>query len=95
MWKRYLMWALWPAFLAAGVLEMLVFAMIDPEDMRWMGQAIAWPRQAIYSLGFFVMWAVTAVASGLSLLLSQSGESVNRGGRAARGTPKSDPNQAP
>ena len=37
MWKLNLMWVLWPAFLAAGVLEMLVFAVIDPEDMRWMG----------------------------------------------------------
>jgi hypothetical protein len=90
MWKRYLMWALWPAFLAAGVLEMLVFALIDPEELRWMGQAITWPRQAIYSLGFFVLWAVTAVASALSLLLSQSGESVNREGRSAMHSPEKD-----
>ena len=25
---------LWPAFLIAGVLEMLVFAVVDPEDLR-------------------------------------------------------------
>jgi hypothetical protein len=49
MWKLKLMWVMWPAFLAAGVLEMLVFAVIDPEDMRWMGQSLAWPRQAVYS----------------------------------------------
>jgi len=83
MWRWHLMWVLWPAFLAAGVLEMLVFAMIDPEDMRWMGQGITLPRQAIYSLGFFLLWTVTAVASALSLLLSQSGDSVNRDGRLA------------
>ena len=83
MWKLHLMWVLWPAFLAAGVLEMLVFAAIDPEDMRWMGQSLTWPRQAIYSLGFFVMWGLTAVASSLSLMLSRSGESVNLEGEAA------------
>jgi hypothetical protein len=83
MWKLHLMWVLWPAFLAAGVLEMLVFAVIDPEDMRWMGQSLTWPRQAIYSLWFFVLWGVTALASSLSLLLSRSGESVNLEGEAA------------
>ena len=83
MWKLNLMWVLWPAFLAAGVLEMLVFAVIDPEDMRWMGQYLSWPRQAIYSLGFFILWGVTALASSLSLLLSRSGELVNLVGEAA------------
>ena len=28
---------LWPAFLFAGVLEMMVFAVIVPHDMRWFG----------------------------------------------------------
>ena len=83
MWKLNLMWVLWPAVLAAGVLEMVVFAVIDPQDIRWMGQSIIWPRQAIYSLGFFVFWGMTAVASSLSLLLSRSGESVNLAGEAA------------
>jgi len=83
MWKLKLMWVLWPSFLAAGVLEMLVFAVIDPEDMRWMGHSLAWPRQAVYSVGFFVLWAWTAMASGLSLLLSRPRESVNLAGEAA------------
>ena len=30
MWTQRLMWIAWPAFLMAGVLEMLVFAMVDP-----------------------------------------------------------------
>ena len=28
---------LWPAFVMAGVLEMLVFALVDPAGLRWMG----------------------------------------------------------
>ena len=31
MWAQRLMWILWPAFLAAGVLEMLVFVLVDGE----------------------------------------------------------------
>ncbi|MEY3654618.1 MAG: hypothetical protein RL739_2788 [Pseudomonadota bacterium] len=84
MWKLKLMWVMWPAFLAAGVLEMLVFAVIDPEDMRWMGQSLAWPRQAVYSVGFFVLWGLTAIASSLSLMLSRSSESVNLAGEAVK-----------
>ena len=30
---------LWPAFLAAGVLDALTFAVVDPDDMRWFGGA--------------------------------------------------------
>ena len=36
---------LWPAFLMAGVLEMLVFAVVDPAELHWFGgPAIGWPR---------------------------------------------------
>ena len=40
MLQQRLMWILWPAFLVGGVLEMLVFAMFDPQDMHWFGQQI-------------------------------------------------------
>ena len=30
---------LWPAFLMAGVIEMLVFAMVDPGDLHWIARA--------------------------------------------------------
>ena len=32
MWTQRLMWIAWPAFLMAGVLEVLVFAFVDPQD---------------------------------------------------------------
>lgn len=31
MWTQRLMWIAWPAFMVAGILEMLVFAMVDPQ----------------------------------------------------------------
>ena len=27
----------WPAFIAACLLELLVFAMVDPQDVTWSG----------------------------------------------------------
>ncbi|WP_439587390.1 hypothetical protein [Hydrogenophaga sp.] len=61
----------WPAFLVAAVLEMVVFAMVDPSDLHWFGQPLQWSRQAIYTVAFFVFWAVAAVSSALTLLLTR------------------------
>lgn len=79
MLARRLMWIAWPAFLVAGVLEMLVFAMVDPSDLHWFGgQPIEWPRQAVYTVSFFVFWGVTMASSALTTLLAMSSVEVNR-----------------
>ena len=53
---------LWPAFLLACVIELLVFALVDPADLRWGGEALALSRQAVYTAGFFVFWVLAAWA---------------------------------
>ena len=77
MLAQRIMWIAWPAFLVAGVLEMLVFGMFDPLDMQWFGQPIEMSRQGIYTLSFFVFWAITAASSALTSLLSMSPLKVN------------------
>lgn len=72
------MWIAWPAFLVAAVLEMLVFAMVDPGDLSWFGQPLDWSRQAVYTVAFFVFWGVTMASSALTTLLSMSPFEVNR-----------------
>ncbi|WP_297401917.1 hypothetical protein [Hydrogenophaga sp.] len=59
----------WPAFLLAAVLEMVVFALVDPGDLHWAGQPLAWSRQAVYTVSFFAFWGVTLASSALSVLL--------------------------
>lgn len=56
MLQQRLMWILWPAFLVAGVLEVGIFAMFDPQDMHWFGQPIEASRQTVYTLSFFALW---------------------------------------
>ena len=71
---------LWPAFLVAGVLEMLVFAVVDPHDLRWFGgPSIDWPAVAIYSVTFLMFWGAIATAGALTALLSLTADEVNRG----------------
>ena len=69
---------LWPAFLVAGVLEMLVFAVVDPHDLRWFGgPSIDWPAVAIYSVTFLMFWGAIATAGALTALLSLTADEVN------------------
>ena len=76
--KRLAMAILWPAFLMAGVLEMLVFAVVDPGELHWFGGAvIAWPAQAIYSVSFLIFWGVISTAGALTALLSVESDTVN------------------
>lgn len=72
------MWIVWPAFLVAGVMEMLVFALVDPGELHWQGHPLELSRQAIYTVAFFFFWAAAVASSALTTLLSLSPFEVNR-----------------
>ncbi len=72
------MWVAWPGFLVAGLLEVLVFAFVDPKDLHWFGHELDLSRQAIYTLAFFAFWALTMLSSALTMLLGLSSAEVNR-----------------
>ena len=62
---------LWPAFLMAGVLEMLVFVVVDPGELRWFGgPPLDWSVNAIYTITFLIFWSVIATAGAMSALLA-------------------------
>ncbi|MBE0549722.1 MAG: hypothetical protein IH627_19100 [Rubrivivax sp.] len=68
----------WPAFLGAGALEMAVFAFVDPATLSLPGgEALGLSPTAVYSLAFFVFWAVVAAACALTLLLAGGADEVN------------------
>jgi len=93
MLQNRLMWILWPAFLVAGALEILVFAMVDPQDLHWFGQPLNWSRQTIYTTAFFVFWGMTMVSSALTTLLAMSPFEVNRCPLPAADRPDGCPKQ--
>ena len=75
---------LWSAFLMAAVLEMVVFALVDPESLRWFGgDALDLTPRAVYSLAFFLFWVVIAVGGALALLLCSRSDDINRARRTA------------
>lgn len=65
---------LWPAFLVAGVLEMVVFSLVDPLSLhigQWQPDA-----QTIYSVAFLMFWALVTMASLLSHWMMKSSEAA-------------------
>ena len=69
---------LWPAFLGAGVLDALVFVVVDPRDMRWFGgPLIDWTPVAIYSITFLIFWAAIATCGAMTTLLHMSADEIN------------------
>jgi hypothetical protein len=68
----------------AAVLEMVVFALVDPGDLRWFGgETLDLSPRAVYTLAFFVFWAVIAVGAALAVLLCSRPDA----GAAEAGTP--------
>ena len=61
---------LWPSFLVAAMATMIFFALFDPEGLLL---ALEYPletsRTTVYSLGFFLFWALTALSSALTTWL--------------------------
>ena len=71
---------LWPAFLMAGVLETLVFALVDPAGLHWFGGTpMEWSSSAVYTLAFFAFWGGIAIVSALTQWLDQRADEVNHG----------------
>jgi hypothetical protein len=78
--SRRAMIVLWPAFLMAGVLEALVFVVVDPADLRWFGgAALGWSSQAVYTVTFLIFWAVMSAAGALTTWLWLDAVDINRG----------------
>lgn len=74
---------LWSAFLMAAVLEMVVFALVDPESLRWFGgDALDLSPRAVYTLAFFVFWVIATVGGALAVLLCASSDDINPRGPA-------------
>ncbi|MBI2732906.1 MAG: hypothetical protein HYX44_06285 [Aquabacterium sp.] len=73
---------LWPAFLIAGVLEMVVFSWVDPTQLRigqWQPDA-----QTTYSLAFFVFWGLVTLSSLVSHWMMKASDAPAHARRARR-----------
>jgi hypothetical protein len=93
MLSQRIMWITWPAFLVACVLEALVFVLVDPQDLHWFGQPVPISPQGVYTVAFFVFWAIAIAGGILTTMLSMSPFEVNRCPLPHDGRPDACPKQ--
>ena len=67
----------WPSFVVALAGTVIMFAFIDPVDLRWVGP-FELGRKAGYTLGFLLMWAFAACSSAFTWFLMRPTGEVNR-----------------
>ncbi len=67
--RRSWIWILWPSFLVACLAEGLLFSFISPEDIIIFGRPVEVSQQAIYTIGFFMLWGISAISSALTYLM--------------------------
>ena len=70
----------WPSFLVAALLEMVVFAFVDPSSLHSVnGADLKFSANAVYSVAFLVFWVCAAAACLLALALNRSADAINSG----------------
>jgi hypothetical protein len=87
---------LWPAFIAACMLEIVVFAAFDPQEIGVFGWNLDLEPESVYSVAFFAFWAITSATGVVTWSLSRTSEQINRWQREVPvtaplpGNPKND-----
>ena len=66
------MWIVWPAFMVAGVAELVFFSLFDPFDLHFFGAPLEMSREAIYTMGFFGFWGLGIASSALTIFLERA-----------------------
>jgi hypothetical protein len=74
---RFWVLIVWPAFLAACLMEALVFAMVDPGELHWPGYFFKAHRQGVYTMAFFAFWFIAMACSAMVLWLAKGGPEIN------------------
>jgi hypothetical protein len=69
---------LWPSFIAAGIGIGIIFTLVDPMELIVLGENIRASRSAVYTIGFFIIWAIAAMAAAMSCFLLTNRQSRAR-----------------
>lgn len=67
---RYFMQVLWPAFLGAAMTTGVLFSVLDPLQIEWVHVHLHDSREAAYTAGFIVFWAIYMLACSITWFLA-------------------------
>jgi hypothetical protein len=69
---------LWPSFFSAGIATMVLFACVDPLELRDLTfPRLPMTRELGYTLGFFLFWIATAGSSLFTWILLRPASRFN------------------
>ena len=66
---KHVIWVLWPAFIAAGLAEVVFFTVIDPQQLYLLGRPVELAPLATYSIGFLLFWLICAGSSLMTFFM--------------------------
>ncbi len=69
---------LWPSFIAAGVMDIVLFTLLDPMALIYRDAPLFTTRLGAYSQGFFLFWLFGAVSSALTCYFQCSVAQLNK-----------------
>ena len=67
----------WVGFLAACLLEGLVFSLVDPGEVHWPGRMPQPTRLGIYTMAFFCFWVISMASASVALWLASPPSQIN------------------
>ena len=63
----------------AGVLEALMFVVVDPACLHWFGlEPLDWSASSVYSATFLIIWLVMSTSGAITRLLEGPGPGPHR-----------------
>lgn len=69
---------LWLSFLTAVLGELAFFILVDPQELYLLGKPVHWSPIAVYSAGFLMFWALTALTAALTAFVGKPSSEVNK-----------------
>ncbi len=69
--------ATWSGFLGAALLEMLIFAVLDPAEFHLPLLGPHASNMSIYAAAFFIFWVGTSMSSALTAILLRKSVKAN------------------
>ena len=73
---KHIIWIFWPAFIAAGIAEVVFFTVIDPKQLYLLGQPVELAAVTTYSIGFLMFWLICIGSSLMTWFMLPQGIKV-------------------
>lgn len=68
----------WPSFLIAALVDVLFFALLEPDQFSYKEEPIFQNLLAAYTVGFLIVWLLGICSSALTCYFQRGSDQINR-----------------